>query len=76
MTLQEWNGKFFEPTTFKYIGLRIQLGHRAGDRCANPSAAPGDDFVVVDTNGVHQIGLDYCNCEKAEEHPIQLLRAR
>jgi hypothetical protein len=73
---QEWNRTFFEPTTLKKIGLRIQLGHRAGDLCANPNPASGDDFVVVDTNGVHQVGLDYCNCEQAEEHGIQLLRAR
>ena len=36
----------------------------------------GDDFVVVDTNGVHSVGLDYCACEKAEDMVTQLLRAR
>ena len=35
-----------------------------------------DDFVVVDTNGVHSVGLDYCDCEKAEDPVTQLLWVR
>lgn len=60
----------------KEIGLRVQLGHRAGDRCSNPDNAAGDDFVVVDNNGIHRVGLDFCGCETAQ-HPVsQLLRLR
>jgi len=73
---QKWNDMFFEPTTLKKIGLRIQLGHRAGDHCPNPRNAAGDDFVVIDNNGIHQVGLDYCGCEKAGDLVTQLLRAR
>lgn len=29
--IEKWNDTFFEPTTLKKIGLRIQLGHRTGD---------------------------------------------
>ncbi|KIM74294.1 hypothetical protein PILCRDRAFT_80232, partial [Piloderma croceum F 1598] len=72
----KWNGTFFESTTLKEIGLRIQLGHRAGDHCSNPCNAAGDDFVVVDSNGIHKVGLDYCGCEKACDQVTQLLRAR
>lgn len=60
----------------KEIGLRVQLGHRVGEQCSNPKPAAGDNFVVVDTNGVHKIGLDYCDCEFAQHTTTQLLRAR
>jgi len=73
---QRWNNIFFENTTLKDIGLRIQLGHRLGESCSNPATATGDDFVIIDVNGVHKIGLDYCDCEKAQHRTTQLLRAR
>jgi hypothetical protein len=76
LCLQIWNGTFFEHITLKEIGLRIQLGHGVGDRCINPEAAVGDNFVIIDTNGIHQVGLDFCKCQTAEHATIQLLRAR
>lgn len=36
----------------------------------------GDDFVIVDCNGVHQVALDYCGCSSAAKVTIQLLRAQ
>jgi CxC2 like cysteine cluster associated with KDZ transposases len=60
----------------KEIGLRVQLGHRVGDRCVNPKPATGDDFVVIDVSGVHKVGLDYCSCTTALETVEQLLRVR
>lgn len=43
-----------------HLGLRIQLGHE-GDSCPvpRPSEAP---FVVLHTNGIHQLSLDECGC--------------
>ncbi|KAK7044331.1 CxC2 domain-containing protein [Favolaschia claudopus] len=35
-----------------------------------------DDFCVVDSNGIHEVGLDFCCCSLAEDHDIQLLRSR
>ena len=35
--------------------------------------ATGDDFVVIDINGIHDVGLDFCNCETSKPHFIQLL---
>ncbi|KAJ7302317.1 hypothetical protein DFH08DRAFT_978037 [Mycena albidolilacea] len=35
-----------------------------------------DDFCIVDSSGVHEVGLDFCSCSLAEPHDIQLLRAR
>ncbi|KAF7288127.1 CxC2 domain-containing protein [Mycena chlorophos] len=44
-------------------------------RCPQPVAAR-KDFVVVHTNGVHEVGLDFCGCYTgARPHFDQLLRA-
>jgi hypothetical protein len=32
--------------------------------------------VVIDNNGIHQVGVDYCSCEKALPQVEQVLRAR
>jgi hypothetical protein len=44
--------------------------------CLNAQVANSDDFVIIDVHGVHEIGLDFCGCETAQIHYIQLLRAR
>jgi hypothetical protein len=42
-----------------------------------PSIKPlHDNFCIVDSNGVHEVALDFCSCSRAEDHDIQLLRAR
>ncbi|KZS99382.1 uncharacterized protein LAESUDRAFT_631402, partial [Laetiporus sulphureus 93-53] len=58
------------------FGLCIQMGHPTGDRCPNPQRMWGDDFVVLDVSGIHQVGLDFCNCESVQPHDVQLLHAR
>lgn len=62
--------------SLKEVGLRIQLGHQIGNPCSNPKATTGDHFVVIDTNGIHTVGLNYCSCESAQHPTTQLLRAR
>ncbi|KAF7967079.1 hypothetical protein HWV62_35917 [Athelia sp. TMB] len=71
-----WNGSYFERSTLKSIGLRIQLGHARHQQCSNPVAAAGDDFVIIDGNGIHRVGLDDCGCTTAPAETVQLLRAR
>lgn len=39
----------------------------------NPRPA-GKGFTVVHTNGIHDINLDFCNCETAVSGSIQLIR--
>ncbi|KAG2153817.1 hypothetical protein DEU56DRAFT_868442 [Suillus clintonianus] len=41
-------------TSLKKLGLRIQLGHPIGQRCILPHKAFNDDFVIMDTDGIHQ----------------------
>ncbi|KAF8879935.1 hypothetical protein BD779DRAFT_1676149 [Infundibulicybe gibba] len=74
--VKRWNGLYFAEESLKDLGLRIQLGHYAGQQCSNPAAAPGDDFVIIHTNGIHRVGLDFCNCRQSQDHHIQLLRIR
>ncbi|KAJ7906822.1 hypothetical protein B0H13DRAFT_1880221 [Mycena leptocephala] len=69
-----WNGAFFKRCTLKSLGLRNQLGHTLGDPCPNPATAAGDDFVVVNSHTIDEVGLDYCNCSRSKPHAIQLLR--
>ncbi|KAJ7811904.1 hypothetical protein B0H14DRAFT_3090558 [Mycena olivaceomarginata] len=66
------DGAFFETIDLKSLGLRIQLGHASSEN----EKGPRDDFCIVDSNGIHEVGLDFCCCGLAEDHDVQLLRAR
>lgn len=74
INLQQWNGVFFESSSLKTLGLRVQLGHPIGQPCILPQPAFNNDFVLIDTNGLHELGLDFCGCETSETHVKQLLR--
>ncbi|KAI0695073.1 hypothetical protein C8T65DRAFT_744181 [Cerioporus squamosus] len=74
--IREWNGKYFARVTLKSLGLQVQLGHEPGDRCIAPQTPWGDDFVVLDTSGIHELRVRYCGCERALPAYQQLLRAR
>jgi CxC2 like cysteine cluster associated with KDZ transposases len=75
-SLKSWNGTFFERVTLKSLNCRIQLGHPIGEPCFLKYAASGDSFVVIDTSGVHEVGLDYCGCGAGGNETTQLLRFR
>ena len=75
-SLKSWNGKFFERVTLKLLNCRIQLGHPIGEPCLLKYPANGDSFVVIDTSGVHKVGLDYCGCRAGGNEVSQLLRFR
>ncbi|KAI6142305.1 hypothetical protein EDD17DRAFT_1711602 [Pisolithus thermaeus] len=72
--LECWNGTFFQKTSLKSLGLRIQLGHAPGQTCGNPKRAFNDDFTVLDSHGIHAVAIDYCDCESAKSLVQQLLR--
>jgi hypothetical protein len=72
---QVWtDDAYFKRVTLAHLGLRIQLGHNAREKCRNPVRTPGGDFVVVDVNGIHEVELDFCGCEMSKQPFIQLLR--
>lgn len=72
---QIWNTTHFEPSSLKALGLVMQLGHSLGTRCINPRPAPGDRFIILHTNGIHDVALNFCACPTAETDTVQLLRA-
>ncbi|TFK78942.1 hypothetical protein K466DRAFT_506453, partial [Polyporus arcularius HHB13444] len=74
--VKRWTGTYFERVTLKSLGVRIQLGHRPGDKCYSPSPAFGDAFVIMDLHGIHEVGLDFCACARAAPATSQLLRHR
>jgi hypothetical protein len=71
--MQRWNGEYFEQVSLKTLGLRIQLGHTAGQVCLNPHCVFNDYFVIIDTHSIHEVSLDFCDCVTAKSHVQQLL---
>ncbi|KAF8871241.1 hypothetical protein BD779DRAFT_1613963 [Infundibulicybe gibba] len=71
-----WNGRYFAKTNLKALGLRVQLGHQVGEPCLSPQPACSEGFTVIDINGIHEVALDFCNCQTAQLHFVQLLRYR
>jgi hypothetical protein len=57
------------------LGLRVQLGHPSGQFCIKPLPASATGFVVIDSDRIHTIALDFCDCHLAIDRHIQLLRA-
>ncbi|KAK7057356.1 CxC2 domain-containing protein [Favolaschia claudopus] len=73
--IERWNGVFFERTSLKELGLRIQFGHA---NCTCPQAGH-KNFIVLDVGGVHEVAVDFCGCERELEmglHRTQLLQRR
>ena len=61
--------------TLKELGLRYQLGHVGGQACASPEQGH-TDFVVIASNGIHMINVDFCGCPGRPDPFIQLLEMR
>jgi hypothetical protein len=70
---QEWNGSFFERLYLRDLGLRIQLNHPPGSICQWRTAGH-KNFVVLHTNGIHSVNIDFCGCSPAVSCKRQLLR--
>ncbi|EDR06772.1 uncharacterized protein LACBIDRAFT_299636 [Laccaria bicolor S238N-H82] len=72
--IEKWTGGFFDKTSLKELGLRVQLGHGGGICPCSPHGPP--NFMVFDTSGVHVVNIDYCDCPKdnVPDRKTQLLR--
>jgi hypothetical protein len=73
VSAQEWNGSFFERLCLRDLGLRIQLNHPPGSICQWRSAGH-KNFVVLHTNGIHLVNVDFCGCNPTVSNKRQLLR--
>ncbi|KAJ7787931.1 hypothetical protein B0H14DRAFT_2177127, partial [Mycena olivaceomarginata] len=45
--------------TLKKLGLRVQLGHAYSQSCQRPIPAH-KHFMVVHSNGMHKVAIDFC----------------
>ncbi|KAJ7141824.1 hypothetical protein C8R46DRAFT_1233533 [Mycena filopes] len=75
--LQFWNGRIFVKVLLAMLGLRVQMGHAPHSTCTAPEAG-AKAFVVLHTNGIHEVAVDFCGCEGALDAGapyVQLLRA-
>ncbi|KAG2105020.1 uncharacterized protein F5147DRAFT_775339 [Suillus discolor] len=52
------------------------MSHKPGESCHRPHPAYDNDFVIIDVHGIHEVSLDFCNCEHEAPHFKQLLHAR
>lgn len=66
----------FVRTNLKSLGLRVQLGHADLESCPKPIAAFDDNFTIIDTSGIHHVGLDFCGCYRGITRTRQCLRER
>ncbi|KII87541.1 hypothetical protein PLICRDRAFT_62996, partial [Plicaturopsis crispa FD-325 SS-3] len=72
--IEHWNGSFFQHIWLHDIGLRLQMGHEVGEGCPFKKTGP-QAFVVLHTNGIHYVGVDFCKCPGQGPPHVQLLRA-
>ncbi|KIK78631.1 hypothetical protein PAXRUDRAFT_36597 [Paxillus rubicundulus Ve08.2h10] len=72
--IKKWNSTFFEEINLKLLGLFIRLGHPPREHCIKPMAvSAADNFIIIESNSIHDIGLIFCGCETAQSHIKQLL---
>jgi hypothetical protein len=72
--IQCWTGTHFERTNLGDLGFKLFLGHGTM-RC--PNAPTGSNSkerltVIVHTNGIHKLDVEYCYCAHATDEPSQL----
>ena len=65
-------GSKFVEVSLKSLGLKVQLNH-ASMYCENPIPCHAA-FLVIHTNGIHEVAIQYCGCSRAIDPHIQLLR--
>ncbi|KAI0029745.1 hypothetical protein K488DRAFT_14708, partial [Vararia minispora EC-137] len=83
--IKRWNGSSFERIELRDLGLRVQLLHAAGEECQNRHEDQERNFVILHTNGIHHVHVDFCTCEERGgrkrdgsklDRPTQLLDMR
>ncbi|KAK0481089.1 hypothetical protein EDD18DRAFT_1312229 [Armillaria luteobubalina] len=73
--IQHWNSAYFDKVPLRTLGMCYQVGHIIGEVCPHPCPAFGDHFTIIDTNGIHDVALDFCNCIRERPLASQLQRA-
>ena len=50
----------------------MQLGHKQGETCSFRKRGH-KEFIVLESNGIHHVALDFCGCVGAPTNYMQLL---
>ncbi|PPQ76635.1 hypothetical protein CVT26_012761 [Gymnopilus dilepis] len=69
--IEKWTGSSFVKSSLKVLGLRVQLNHLSMS-CSKPEPCHSS-FVILHTNGLHEVAVDFCNCRPVSKFR-QLLR--
>ncbi|KAL0568511.1 hypothetical protein V5O48_013468, partial [Marasmius crinis-equi] len=72
--IEKWTGTRFQRCTLLDLGMVVQLQHTSGF-CTHPKACYRH-LLVIHTNGLHRVKLQFCGCSRAREQHIQLLQRR
>ncbi|KAL0568344.1 hypothetical protein V5O48_013640 [Marasmius crinis-equi] len=72
--IQLWTNDTFEDSSLASIGLVWQLNHLS-NTCPNPQKAH-KHFQIVHTNGIHNVNVWFCGCNRTIPHYQQLMRRR
>ncbi|KAL0567542.1 hypothetical protein V5O48_014447 [Marasmius crinis-equi] len=70
--IERWESGTFKAASLKEEGLVIRLNHISSP-CPSPKKSH-QDFEILHTNGIHQVTLEFCECNRRIEPFIQLLR--
>ncbi|KAK0493247.1 hypothetical protein EDD18DRAFT_1356665 [Armillaria luteobubalina] len=60
--MKHWNGSFFDKVPLWNLGMHYQVGHLIGEACPHPHPTFGNHFTIIDTNGIHDVALNFCSC--------------
>ncbi|KAL0570387.1 hypothetical protein V5O48_011577 [Marasmius crinis-equi] len=67
-----WSRGSFEKTSLQFLGLVIRLNH-ISSRCPNPQKSH-QKLQILDINGIHNVTVEFCDCERKVKPYIQLLQ--
>jgi len=71
-TLQRWINNKFVRISLKELGLKLQLNHTSMS-CTVPIPCHSE-LLVLHTNGIHEVAIQFCGCTSAIPQHLQLLR--
>lgn len=73
---QTWLEGHWHKAPLRSLGLAVHLSHPDSSACPQPQRTVGN-FVVIHTNGVHEVKAVFCGCSLKFVPPqTQLLRER
>ncbi|VDB90239.1 unnamed protein product [Peniophora sp. CBMAI 1063] len=72
--IEVWLNDEWQPSSLGELGLVVQFGHWNGTYCRLPRH-PVPAFMVLHTNGLHQLNVRFCNCATQKASVVEQLLA-